>query len=313
MEYVYLSGTDIHVPRLCIGGCPMGMHGWGDVSRKELIDSIHAALNAGLNFFDTADIYGIGEAERILGYALQGKRNKAVINSKFGVRRSPGGESYYDNSSQWMQIALDASLKRLRTDYIDMYHVHYRDDETPLEAVVEILEEFKNQGKIRCYGVSNISGKDQKELEIAAGKICSFQNEYSLAKRDYEKEILDFCENFSMTPMTWGSLGQGILTGKYGSKVCFNSDDRRSRSAYVNFHGDKLKHNLRIVDKMRVIAEDHQVSIASVAIRWVLDRIPGSIVIAGVKKPQQLRDNYSALGWQLSPLEMKTLDSVSNS
>lgn len=311
MEFLNLKGTDIRVPRLCVGGCPMGRYGWGEVSRQELIDAVHAALDMGLNFFDTADIYGLGESEKILGAALQGRRYKAVIISKFGVRRTSDGKTFYDNSPEWIEAALKGSLNRLKTDYIDVYQVHYLDGKTPLSAVVEILERFKKQGKIRTYGLSNIFLQDRNKIKTTGRFFSSFQNEYSLSQRVHEADILGLSNEFSMTPMTWGSLGQGILTGKYGADSRFSNNDRRARDIYINFHGKKLAHNLQIVTELRKIAEEHRVSIASVAIRWILDRIPESVVIAGIKRPQQLKANMDAFSWRLSDPEMDILDSVS--
>ena len=311
MERIQIRKTELQVSRLCFGGCPMGGYGWGDVSRQELIDAVHEALDFGVNFFDTADTYGIGEAEETLREALQGRRDQAVINTKFGVRGAAGGKTYYDNSPEWITQALDASLRRLGTDYVDMYQIHYRDGKTPLSAVVEVLENLKCTGKIRSYGLSNIHDGDRDELRSVRQFFCSFQNEYSLAKRENEKEISSLGDEFSMTPMTWGSLGQGILTGKYDAHTRFAGDDRRSRAIYDNFHGESLVRNLRIVDELRAISEAHGVSIASVAIRWILDRLPGSVVIAGIKRPQQLQANMEAMGWNLTRKEMDRLDGIS--
>lgn len=311
MEYLTIKGTDIRVSRLCMGGCPMGGYGWGEVSQQELVRSVHSALDAGLNFFDTADIYGMGDAERTLGDALFGRRAKAVINAKFGVRRTVAGETFYDNSPEWINSALEGTLKRLRTDYVDAYQVHYRDGRTPLAAVVERLEHLKREGKIRSYGLSNISLQDSMELSSTMHHFCSFQNEYSLAKRLHEEEICTLSADVPMTPMTWGSLGQGVLTGKYDAAVRFAENDRRSRAIYHNFHGEKLKHNLGIVERLQAVAATRAKPVSSVAIRWILDRIPGSVVIAGIKTPQQLQENLHVMGWELSRSEMLDLHLVS--
>lgn len=312
MEFLYLKGTDIKVSRLCIGGCPMGRYGWGVVSAQELSETVHTAISKGINFFDTADIYGLGEAERILGDALHSCRDKVVINTKFGVRRSTSGNMFYDNSPDWIETALEKSLRRLKTDYIDVYQIHYRDGKTPLIDIVEVLERIKKQGKIRSYGLSNIVYDECRELDEVEHSFCSFQNEYSLANRTFEKDIIGLANIYSMTPMTWGSLGQGVLTGKYTQNVHFNDDDRRSRGTYVNFHGEKLIHNLRIVEQLQSIATAKDVPVSSVAIRWILERIPESVVIAGVKRPKQLEENLDAISWGLSLSEMGSLDVVSS-
>ncbi|MFQ7290305.1 MAG: aldo/keto reductase [Lacrimispora saccharolytica] len=159
MEYITLKHSDLTVSRLCMGGCPMGGYGWGNVQESELIRAVHVALEQGITFFDTADTYGLGQSEITLGKALGQHRREVAIASKFGVRVG-GGKTVYDNSPQWIRDALEGSLRRLNTDYIDLYQVHYRDGVTPIEAVVDTLDELKRKGYIRYYGLSNIHQED---------------------------------------------------------------------------------------------------------------------------------------------------------
>lgn len=311
MEYSKIKNTDLNVSRICMGGCPMGGYGWGAVQETELIDAVQAALDNGINFFDTADTYGLGQSEITLGKALGERRKDAVIATKFGVRAG-NGKTFYDNSPEYIKQALDASLKRLGTDYIDLYQVHYRDGITPISAVAETLERMKEAGKIRYYGLSNISMKDYEELAPYKGQFVSFQDEYSLACRKNESDMLDLSDKLSMTPLTWGSLGQGILTGKYDkTNVNFDSSDRRSRDIYVNFHGEKLLKNLEIVETMRPIAAAHNKSVAAVAIRFILDHIPDSVVLCGAKRPAQILSNVEGSDWKLTSEETHGLDEVS--
>lgn len=311
MEKILLKHTDLAVSRLCMGGCPMGGYGWGAVSKHDLLAAVGKAMEIGVNFFDSADVYGLGEAERTLGQALKAHRHKAVIATKFGVRIE-NGKTFYDNSPQWIKQAVENSLQRLGTDYIDLYQVHYRDVKTPIGDVVESLDNLKNQGLIRHYGLSNIHAEDLAELRHYQGKFVSFQNEYSLACRQHEQDMFGLSETLALTPLTWGSLGQGILTGKYSRDVKFASDDRRSKEIYVNFHGEKLLKNLQIVDEIRKIAGEINRPVAAIAIRWILDYIPQSVVIAGIKNIQQLISNTEALGWKLDNEFVNILESVSN-
>ena len=311
MEYIKLKNSDIIVSRLCMGGCPMGGYGWGDVQETELIDAVHTALEQGITFFDTADTYGLGQSEITLGKALGAHRKDAVIASKFGVRVM-NGKTVYDNSPAWIKEALEGSLKRLGTDYIDLYQVHYRDGVTPIGEVVDTLEELKRKGLIRAYGLSNLYLKDAKELQGYENRFVSFQNEYSLACRKYEEDIKTLSENLNMTPLTWGSLGQGVLTGKYDKNTVFGSNDRRSREIYVNFHGEKLLHNLEIVEVMKEIANRYEKPVSAVAIRFILDYLTDSVVICGAKRPKQVMDNISGCGWNLQPKDMENLISISN-
>ena len=310
MEYITLKNSDLRVSRLCVGGCPMGGHGWGIVQENELIDAVHAALDLGVNFFDNADTYGLGQSERTLGKALGSRRSEAVIATKFGVRVTKQG-TVYDNSPQWIREACESSLQRLGTDFIDLYQMHYRDGRTSIGTVLEVLEQLRQEGKIRYFGLSNLTQADFAELSRHKGKFVSLQNEYSLARRDHEADMLQFSRELDLTPLTWGSLGQGILTGKYDRTAAFGSDDRRSREIYVNFHGEKLLKNLEIVERMRPIAAEHGKSVSAVAIRFILDHLKDSVVICGVKRPAQLLGNAESLGWHLSPEELDLLDRIS--
>ncbi len=310
MEYLTLKNSDLRVSRLCMGGCPMGGYGWGAVQEQELVDAVHTALEQGINFFDTADTYGLGHSETVLGKALRNRRSEAVIATKFGVRVE-NGMTRYDNSPEWIREAAENSLRRLGTDHIDLYQIHYRDGKTPIGEVVEALEGLKRQGYIRFYGLSNIYCKDIPELQPFTGKFVSFQDEYSLVCRKNEADIKELSTKLRMTPLTWGSLGQGILTGKYDQNSIFGTDDRRSREIYENFHGEKLRENLRIVERMRVLAAEHDVGLAACAIRFILDTIPGSVALAGAKRPSQILSNVETFNLKLEETEIRMLEMIS--
>lgn len=310
MEYINLQNSDLSVSRLCMGGCPMGGYGWGDVKEKDLIDAIACAIDNGINFFDTADTYGLGQSELTLAKGLGSRRHDVIIESKFGVRYGKEGTTY-DNSPSYIQECLEGTLKRLNTDYIDVYVVHYRDSITPMEEVVGKLDDLKQQGKLRYYGLSNIHEDGMAELLPFKGKFVCCQDEFSLACRKNEKDLVMLQSEIGVTPLTWGSLGQGILTGKYDNKSTFGTDDRRSRDIYVNFHGDKLSKNLDIVNVMRPIATAHKVSVAAVAIRFIMDHLKDSVVLVGAKRPAQILSNLESMDWCLTPEELLILDEIS--
>ena len=310
MEKIKIKNSDLEVSRLCIGGCPMGGYGWGKVSDDDLIDVINQAVEMGINFFDNADTYGLGKSEETLGKGLSNKRKDVVIGTKFGVRVE-NGKTFYDNSKEWINTALENSLRRLNTDYIDLYQVPYRDNVTPIGEVIETLKELQQKGYIRYFGLSNIHQKDVEELKDYKGEFVSFQDEYSLACRKNEEDMLDISSKLEMTPLTWGSLGQGILTGKYDEKAMFGKDDRRSRDIYVNFHGDKLLKNLEIVKELKAISEEINKPVPAIAMRWILDYLPNSIVLAGTKNPKQLKSNVECLGWELDKEFIDRLDKIS--
>lgn len=310
MEYVTLRNTELKVSRLCMGGCPMGGYGWGNVQEQELIDAIHCAVDNGINFFDTADTYGLGQSEKTLSKGLGTRRKDVVVESKFGVRFSKDGTTY-DNSPAYIQECLEGTLKRMGTDYIDVYVVHYRDSRTPIEDVIGKLEDLKKEGKLRYYGLSNIHEDGMAELMPYRGKFVCCQDEYSLACRRFEIDLLKVQREIEVTPLTWGSLGQGILTGKYDRNSTFEQNDRRSRDIYVNFHGEKLVKNLEIVEAMRPIAKAHNVSVAAVAIRFIMDYLKDSVVLVGAKRPAQIKGNLESIGWTLTDKELAILDEIS--
>ena len=288
----------------------MGGYGWGEVLEQELIEAVHTALEHGVTFFDTADTYGLGQSEITLGKALGKHRAEVVIADKFGVKVGPNGTTY-DNSPEYLQQALDASLKRLGTDYIDLYQVHYRDGVTPLEIVADTMEGLRKAGKIRYFGLSNLHSQDFAELGALKGEFVSVQDEYSLACRKNEDDLTILRDDFDLTPLTWGSLGQGILTGKYNNSTTFAANDRRSRDIYVNFHGEKMQKNLEIVEAMKPIAAAHGKPLSAVAIRFILDHLKDSVVLVGAKRPAQVLGNIEGCDWQLSPEEQTRLDQVS--
>lgn len=310
MEYITLKNSNLKVSRLCMGGCPMGGYGWGEVQEKELIDAVHTALDKGINFFDTADTYGLGQSEITLAKGLGNQRKNVVVQSKFGVRFSPEG-TVYDNTPEYIRSALEKTLLRLNTDYIDIYTIHYRDNKTPLGMVVDTLSELRQEGKIRYFGLSNIDEEQFEEMIPYANEFVCCQDEFSLACRKHEQSLSHIEKRLGISPLTWGSLGQGILTGKYDRNATFNDSDRRSRDIYVNFHGEKFLKNLDIVDAMRPIADKHEVSVAAVAVRFILDYLPESVVLAGAKRPSQILGNIESMGWHLTEDELKILDAIS--
>lgn len=311
MEYLFLGKSDLEVSRFGFGCCPLGGHEWGSVSENEFKDAISLALDTGINFFDTADIYGLGESERRLGKFLKSRRNEVIISTKFGVRKDNKGTTFYDSTPEWLGKALDASLVRLGVDHIDLYQIHYLDDMTPVEDTIAALEIKRDEGKIRYYGFSNISLADVSGLVNATGAI-SFQEEYSLVRRDKEKEIDAICTEQGLSFISWGSLGQGILSGKYGVETAFGPDDRRSRSVYVNFHGEKLLKNVNMIENINKKFASQDKTISQIAIRWILDRFENSVALVGVKRPSQLLENIGAFGWKLSLEEMSYLGSISS-
>jgi len=310
-EYVNFPVLDLKVSRIGFGCCPMGQYGWGATDEHELIKAVHAAIDRGITFFDTADVYGLGVSEFVLGKALKGKRESAIIATKFGVRIE-NDQIFFDNSKKWINRSVNKSLSRLGTDYIDLYQLHYMDNKTPIDETLSELQSLRNSGKIRAFGVTNIDLSDHGITQPVDG-LASFSFEYSLANRMFETVVYANQEKSGLCFLSWGSLGQGILCGKYDSATEFSEIDRRSREVYINFHGQKLAQNLRIVDYMRNILPYYKdKTLSQLAIRWILDQIPFSIALTGIKRPAQIKKNFGALGWRLSEEHYVKLCELSN-
>lgn len=309
---VQLGNSGIQVPRLMIGAEVLGGHDWGDLDIQEVQRATAAAIESGLTFIDVADCYGLGLAEERLGTLVKSKRDEVVIATKFGVRFH-NGKTFYDNSPEYMQQALEGSLRRLGSDYIDLYQVHWPDGKTPLCSVLEALEDARTAGKIRTYGVSNTSLL-QTLPEKAPEHLASFSMEYSLANRAYETEIRSTCENWPLSFLSWGTLGQGVLSGKYNERSAFARNDRRSKPQWKNFRSDALHKNLQIVETMRTVArelEDGTVPLTALAIAWNLHALPGSIAIVGAKTLEQVTQNARALQMDLPAWAVERLDNAS--
>ena len=309
MNYFKSKNDAMEFSALGFGCGPMGLYDYGNVSESDLIQAVHIALEGGVTLFDTADIYGLGTSERILGKALGDKRPQARIASKFGVRKDSQGKTFYDNSPGWMEKALEASLKRLDTDYIDLYQVHYDDKKIPLEDLFQSLEKKCDEGKILSYGISNIH-----EITMPLPpNLVSFSMEYSLCSRQHESTINSLIKEHNLNFFSWGSLGEGILSGRYNKESTFEDTDRRSRPIYKNFHGDKFLHNLEIVEVMKSISEESGKSLPQIAIRWILDSLKfNTSVLLGIKRPEDIESALGAFGWQLTIQQLQRLNAISD-
>jgi len=284
----------------------MGGHGWGEVNTAALSRAVARAIEAGLIFFDTADIYGLGESEAFLGTQIAGMRSEVFVATKCGVRVSQG-KSYYDSSPEWIRAAIEASLRRLNTDYIDLYQLHYWDGVTEWGEIFGLFSRLREEGKIRFAGLSNVIA-DQLSCVTVPAEIVSVQLQYSLADREYETELCNWIQRHGLSVLSWGSLSQGALSGKYAQGFEFAQNDRRRREVYRNFHGDRAHQIAVIVEFMRAIAEREGKTIANVALRWILDRFPNSAVLVGIKAEDQLEEHLGVFGWTLTKDDVTELE-----
>lgn len=295
------------VKRLAFGCEQLGGHAWGKVDARDVEAAIELAIERGIRIFDTADCYGRGESELRLARALAAYRNRVLVATKFGVRFTDAGEVYYDSSPQWAERALEQSLRRLGSEWIDLFQVHYWDGVTPVDALLERLERLREAWKIRWYGVTNFV---PAAAELQYPGLVSVSLEYSIAQRSAEGTARQMADA-GLTFLSYGSLGQGMLSGKYRSSACFGDDDRRSRAKYRNFHGATLTRNLRIVDALRARGDVHGATPAQMAIAWILHKIPNSIPLVGIKRPEQLMDVLGALDLSLADETLAALDEAS--
>jgi myo-inositol catabolism protein IolS len=304
MEYLNID-CGISISRLCFGCEQLGLYNWGDLDEGDLSKAVAHAVDSGVNFFDTADVYGLGSSERNLSKFLGENLSNVIISTKFGVRFNQG-QRYFDNSEVWINEALEGSLKRLGRDYIDIYIMHYWDEKTPLDEILDTLLKLQSSGKIRTFGFSNLVS-EQIGTQFAS-KSSVFSYEFSLINTEKEEVIKKLVEHSVF--MAYGALGQGILSGKYSGSQDFKSNDRRSSDKYVNFHGGKLQKNLEIVKRITIIARKYSVTPAQVALRWLMDKYQNSVVITGIKNVHQLNDNISIFKWKLDTEDMDTLNKL---
>jgi len=267
---------------------------------------LHHALDAGMNFFDTADMYGPWTNERLVGAALRDRRDEAVIATKFGVLRSEGGGfSGINGKPEYVRSACDASLERLGVDTIDLYYQHRVDPDTPIEETVGAMAELVAAGKVRYLGLSEAT-PDQIRRAHAVHPITALQTEYSLWSRDPELELLDTCGELGITFVAYSPLGRGFLTGAIKSPDDFADDDFRKSNP--RFQGENFQKNLDLVNTVRAMAADKGVTPAQLALAWLLHQRPFIVTIPGTRKISRFDENQAANDIALTADELAFLD-----
>ena len=311
MEYRKLGDLEVSVigyGAWGIGGAPF----WKNEGDKKSIDSIKASFDQGINIFDTAPVYGFGHSEELIGKALKPVREKVIIATKCGLRWDKESLSALrkDASRKSILEEIDQSLKRLGTDWIDIYQVHWPDVETSHQETMEALLEIQEQGKICSIGVSNYSAAQIKECSQYA-KIISLQPEYSLLAREIEKETAPLCIENNIGIIAYSPLSSGVLTGKYDKNTKFK--DWRGKGIIGTFAGEGYTKNISKVDMLKVIALEEGKTCGQVAINWVL-RQPGlTTALVGVKNPVQMEENLKSIGWQPSKENCEKIEQIFSS
>ncbi|KVL49779.1 aldo/keto reductase [Burkholderia cepacia] len=319
MEYRTLGRSGLKVPALSFGAGTFGGTGplfsaWGNTGIDEARRLIDICLEAGVNLFDTADVYSDGESERVLGAAIKGRRDQVLISTKTGL---PTGDGPNDAGTSRARLvrAVDHALHRLDTDYIDLLQLHAFDAGTPVEEVMSTLDELVRAGKLRYIGVSNFAGwQIMKSLAVADrhgwSRYVANQVYYSLVGRDYEWDLMPLGADQGLGALVWSPLGWGRLTGKIRRNAPLPEGSRLHETASYGPPVDEER-LYDVVDVLDAIAEETGKTVPQIALNWLLQRPTVSSVIIGARNEEQLRQNLGAAGWALTDAQVAKLDAAS--
>jgi aryl-alcohol dehydrogenase-like predicted oxidoreductase len=309
MEFRKISGTELTVSRIGLGTWAIGGWMWGGSDEADSIATIHAAIDHEISLIDTAPIYGFGRAEEILGRALapNGLRHRVVIASKAGLDWSDG-HPFRHASRERIFAEVEASLKRLGTDYIDIYQVHWPDPFTPIEECAEAMLALLQQGKIRAIGVSNFSRLQMREFRRVS-RIHTVQPPYNLFERESEEDVLPYCFWHGIATLAYGPLCRGLLSGRMRPETVFSGDDQRKSDP--KFQQPRYGQYLRAVAELdRFARENYGKRVIHLALRWVLDQPGVSAALWGARRPSQLDPLSQVTGWTLGNDAMCEIDRI---
>src|SRR2546428_3930370 len=307
MRYVRLGKTDIEVSAIAFGTWSFGGD-WGAFDADEAKKTVGRALDLGITFFDTAQAYGFGASERLLADALWSRagRDRVVVATKGGLHME-GNTLHRDASARWLREGVEASLRNLRTDYIDLYQVHWPDPKTPAEETGRVLADLVREGKIRHAGVSNYSPRQMTEL-AQFGPVETDQPPYHMFHRDIETEILPYAETNDIGVLVYGPLAHGLLAGTMTRQTTFATDDWRGSSA--DFRGEKFARGLELVERLKQYAAAHEITLPQLAIAWTLSNPDVDAAIVGARHPAHLDDPVAAADIRLSALDRDEIDAI---
>ena len=309
MQYTQLGERGPKVSRIAFGNWSAGGD-WGGVDRAGAIAAMRAALDLGITFFDTARAYGFGAAEELLGEALRPEitsaRESIVIATKGGLR-DQGGLPARDSSPAALRRDLEASLRSLGVDYVDLYQVHWPDPATPIAETARTLDEFVRVGKARYVGVSNYDAREMTAFQQVR-PIDTLQPPYHLFRRDIEESILPFAQEHDIGVLVYGPMAHGLLSGRMTEATTFAPDDWRSKSDM--FGGDAFNRNLGIVRRLEAFASERGVTVAQLAIAWTLANPAVDVAIVGARTPEQIQQTAPAADIELSPEDLAQIDEI---
>ena len=309
MEYIKVKSLDREVSRIGLGTWAIGGWMWGGTDEQEALRTIRTALDYGINLVDTAPVYGFGHSEEIVGRALaqRGKRGDIVVATKVGLEWR--GDQVFRNSTRSRIFAeVDDSLRRLRTDYIDIYQVHWPDPLVPIEEAAAAMYQLYKRGKIRAIGVSNYS-LEQMNLFQQVAPLHTAQPPYNLFERGAERDLLPYCQIRGINTVTYGALCRGLLSGRMKPDTQFDGDDLRKIDP--KFQPPRFAQYLRAVERLdRFAQENYGKGVLELAVRWTLDRPFVTVALWGARRPEQVAAVAGVSGWKLDRSALKAIDGI---
>ena len=309
MEKVRIGKSDVYTIKLGLGTNKVGGHNlFKDLNEKDGYDLVREALNQGINFLDTAYVYGIGRSEEIIGDVLQDyDRSKVIIATKAAQDKSQ--DMAMNNSADFIKKAVDEALLRLKTDYIDIFYLHFPDEKTPKDEAVETLDEIRKAGKIRAIGVSNFSLDQIKEAN-ANGKVDIVEDQYSLVHRSAVKEELEYLQAQNISFVPYFPLASGLLTGKYSLDDWDKFKNTDGGQLLGDLNKEQYDKAIQGIEGIRKIADSHQATVTQTVLAWYMANPAISVVIPGARNVEQVKNNAAALHIELSPAEYQQIDQL---
>lgn len=306
MEHMQIAGLPSAASRVALGTWAIGGWLWGGSDETDAIATIRHALDLGINLIDTAPVYGFGRSEEIVGKALEGRREQALIATKVGLDWS-SGRPMRNSAPARLRHEIEESLKRLKTDVIDIYQVHWPDDGTPFEETAKTLEGFRREGKIRAIGVSNFTTEQMDHFRKEA-PLAAIQPPYNLFEREIEADVLPYAKEHDIVVLAYGALCRGLLGGKIKAGTTFDGDDLRNNDP--KFQAPRRAQYLAAVDKLQALAkEKFGKTVLALAVRWILDR-GDTIALWGARRPAQLAAVGDVMSWHIDAATMAEIDRI---
>lgn len=309
MKYKTLGNSDLKISIVGLGTWAYGNDTFGQVDDQQSIKTIKTAVNAGINLIDTAPAYGDGHSEKVVGKAIKDIRDKVVIATKCGTHRE-GSKYIRDLSPKQIRKEIEGSLKRLNIEQIDLYQIHWPDPNTPLTASVNELIKLKEESKFKYLGVCNFDVKLLKKI-TGLTDIVSLQPQYSLLKRDIETKTIPYLIKNNLSSLSYGTLGGGILSGKYKKRPEFEDEKDNRSSFYPFFRKENWEQTQELISLIKEIAASNNITPAQAAISWVVNREGITTALVGAKTEKQARENAAAADFKLSRNEMDALSQKS--